>query len=317
MTKKLNAAMISKILGILLAMVALIFIGNSIWSQKTSILLLVDFKVSLTIILAGALIYLIANILLSTAWAMLLSWFGETKLNLLISIQIYGKSQILKYIPGNLLSLPGRHILSIQNGAEHGPVAGAAVFEIMGLFAVASSISALGIIFTKWRGETRSLLTALVIMIISLISPIVLKKIFSYEIVLQKMPVFRTIKWGTYPRLLSIWFLYVCFFALTSTIMLGSITALGKLGNTPFYIVFFAFGISWLLGTITPGAPAGAGVRDGMIILILSGSLGEPTSILVSLIMRITTILGDVIFYFTSLYLEKRQQRELNIAQIL
>jgi hypothetical protein len=35
-----------------------------------------------------------------------------------------------------------------------------------------------------------------------------------------------------------------------------------------------------------------------MMILTLSGYMGEPLSVLIALVSRLVTILGDVVFYF-------------------
>ena len=79
----------------------------------------------------------------------------------------------------------------------------------------------------------------------------------------------------------------------------------GQWDGVPFYVAFSVFAISWFLGTVTPGAPAGVGVRESVIILLLSVHIGAQASILVSLLMRMVTLLADVVFYVGSLCLEK------------
>ncbi len=305
MAKKINVSQITKFLGFFLTFIALIFVGKSVWSQR-EFFLSINIRTTLPIILIGSLAYLIANIILATAWKMLLNWFGDVRLGFLTSITIYGKSQILKYIPGNVFYLPGRHLLSLQHEAEHGPLIGAATFEIIGLLATASGISIFGLLFAKGENTPLSLFVAFTILLAALTSPFILKYILSYDIVLRKMPIFKTMNWGKYPHPIAIWLLYVCFFTLTGFILFWTVTAtVGRWNAISLYTALFASAISWLLGTITPGAPAGLGIRESIIILILSSYLGEPTSILISLIMRIITMLSDVVFYFSSLYLEK------------
>jgi len=305
MTKKFNASQLTRIIGFFLTIIALIFVAKSIWSQREYIQS-VNIKTILVVTPVGVLVYLLANIVVAMAWKMLLNWFGEFHLDFFTSIKVYGRSQILKYIPGNLLSLPGRHLLSVEHEAEHGPLVGAVTFEIIGLFATASSISVLGLLFAKGENTPLSLFVAFAILLAALTSPFILKYILSYDIVLQKLPIFKTMNWGKYPRLIAIWLLYACFFVLTGFILFVTITAtVGRWNAISLYAALFVFAISWLLGTITPGAPAGAGVRESIIILTLSAYIGEPDSILVSLLMRIIIILRDVAFYFISLGLEK------------
>ena len=305
MTRKTGIAKLASIFGSLLTLVALIFVGRSIWIQR-ELLTSVSYRTILVVILVGIPAYLSADIILATAWKMLLNWFGEIHLDFSTSVWIYGKSQILKYIPGNLLYLPGRHLLSLQHKAEHAPLAGAATFEIFGLFATASSISILGIFFTKNVDTRLSLSIAAMILLAALTSPIILKYALSIGFITKRLPAFKKLNWGKYPHLIAIWSLYICFFIITGFILFWTASAITGIGNTvPIYTALFAFSISWLLGTITPGAPAGAGIREGLIILILSPYIGESNSILVSLITRIVTMLGDAAFYLISLYLEK------------
>jgi glycosyltransferase 2 family protein len=306
MTQKINTDQLKKIVGLLLTIIALVFVGKSIWSQKEW-LLSVNLGTILKIVFVGVPAYLVADGILAAAWKMLLNWFEEDHLDMLRSVLIYGKSQILKYVPGNLLSLPGRHILSLQYGAEHGPLVGAATFEIIGLLAVSSSVSVLGILFADGENTRLSLFLALTVFSVSLASPFILRYILSREVVSKRLSIFRTMRWGKYTHLIAIWLLYLAFFAIAGFILFWSIT--GTLGNwdaVPFYAVFSAFTISWLLGTITPGAPAGMGIRESVIIITLSTYIGEPTSILASLVMRIITMVADVVFYLCSIYIEKK-----------
>jgi glycosyltransferase 2 family protein len=121
------------------------------------------------------------------------------------------------------------------------------------------------------------------------------------------MPVFQNLIWGKYSHLMVIWLLHLCFFTIAGFILFWTTSiALGKWDAISLYTALFAFAISWLLGTITPGAPAGVGIRESIIILILSPYIGGPSSILVSLLMRIVTMLGDAAFFLVILYLEKK-----------
>jgi uncharacterized membrane protein YbhN (UPF0104 family) len=63
-----------------------------------------------------------------------------------------------------------------------------------------------------------------------------------------------------------------------------------------FFYVPAAFVTAWLIGLVTPGAPAGIGVRE-IVLIYLSGDYFDNGSILLSvMILRIVTVLGDVIF---------------------
>lgn len=301
MIRKKNVSQVIQLMGILLSLVALFFIVKSFWSQR-ELLLKINIRLMTITVIGGGLAYLIANIILVLAWKMMLNWFGETQLSFPGVLRTYGRSQVLKYIPGNLLSLPGRHVLGIQQGMAHGPLIGAATFEIIGLLTAASLFSIMGILLDRGNNTGYSLLAVSTILLLALLSPLVIKYVLSREIVLKRLPVFRTLNWGGYSRLLGIWLLYLCFFAITGIVLFWAIGVMqGSWDLVPSPVVFSIFAVSWLLGFITPGSPAGVGVREGIMILILSSYLGGPASVLISLIMRIITIAGDVLFYFCGL----------------
>lgn len=57
-----------------------------------------------------------------------------------------------------------------------------------------------------------------------------------------------------------------------------------------------AFALSWLVGFLAPGMPAGLGVREGVMVFMLPDEVpGEVLGIVVA--MRIATVLGDLLWF--------------------
>lgn len=54
------------------------------------------------------------------------------------------------------------------------------------------------------------------------------------------------------------------------------------------------FALAWTAGFLTPGAPAGLGVREGVLLLVLSPTMPASTAALVALTLRAATICGDI-----------------------
>ena len=105
-------------------------------------------------------------------------------------------------------------------------------------------------------------------------------------------------------KIFPIWNLYFCFFVVTGFIMWGIIGVLvGAWFSTPLWIIFSIYGISWMIGFVTPGAPAGVGVRETALIFILSSYIGEVASISTAIILRAITVLGDIVFYLVALFI--------------
>lgn len=58
-----------------------------------------------------------------------------------------------------------------------------------------------------------------------------------------------------------------------------------------------AFALSWLAGFLAPGMPAGFGVREGVMALMLGGSAEQGDVLSAILAMRLATICGDVAWF--------------------
>jgi glycosyltransferase 2 family protein len=285
-----------------LAGVAVFFVGKALWEHKAAILDSITLAQFLTISLGGGTIYLVGNFSLAFSWDRLLKWLGENSVHSKDNFLIYGRTQILKYIPGNFFSIPGRHILSHQKGIGHSPLIGSATLEIIGLLVASSLISITGIMLTTEQKVWVSVPVILSIFLLALLSPVILKKLHKLFFLFQKLTVFKQITQGSYFKLLKIWSSYLFFFLLTGVILWWVIVVIDSpKGNLPVSILFSAYATSWILGFITPGAPAGAGVREGVMILMLSTYMGNPKSILVVVLMRVVTMIGDVLFYVISL----------------
>ena len=66
------------------------------------------------------------------------------------------------------------------------------------------------------------------------------------------------------------------------------------------------FALSWLLGFLAPGAPAGLGVREGIMVLMLSPLMPDSEALAFVLLARLVTLAGDAIIYLCSLALARR-----------
>ena len=76
-------------------------------------------------------------------------------------------------------------------------------------------------------------------------------------------------------------------------------------------VLFFvgAFAGSWILGFVAPGAPAGLGIREAMLSAWLSGVLAPADVVLIVVMLRIATTVGDLLnFAWGSMYMLRRRE---------
>lgn len=66
------------------------------------------------------------------------------------------------------------------------------------------------------------------------------------------------------------------------------------------------FALVWLAGYLMPGAPGGLGIRETIMILLLSPLIGSGAAIGIGVTLRITTVLGDLVGFVFGLTLRKR-----------
>lgn len=279
--------------GGLLTIVSLAFIGRLLWDHINGAR---GWYVSNALVLAtgmGSLIYSLACLLLVAAWNHLILLFGGNPLPFRVALSLYARTQIAKYIPGNILHMAGRHALGRCIGLPHITLVFSALGEVTGLAAAASLLglfaanAAIAGIVSWWNIAFSGMVLIIVIF---------LPGIWSF---------FR----GRYPQLPALNSLeirrelvlvltcYLIFFFLTGSILVFMIIVeygINELRDA--FTLYLGFSLAWLVGFLVPGAPSGIGVREAIIIYYLEQLGYGSNSVLIALLFRLTTVIGDVVF---------------------
>ncbi len=230
------------------------------------------------IVLGFALLYGCANCLLAFAWWNLLKKF-KVRASWLWALKIFGVSQLAKYLPGNIFHLAGRQAMGMGAGIPGWALAKSSVWE-------------LGLI--SFTGALFGLLA--------------LPLIFPAVVTLTAVGVF-TVTVGLIALVLyrlsgpsSAWALgsYLVFLSVSGGLFAGLIGLVSDTpaGNSlPWLPLIGAFVIAWLAGLVTPGAPAGVGVRELVLLFLLKGVMAEGDLLFAVVMGRLVTVLGDVLFF--------------------
>jgi glycosyltransferase 2 family protein len=128
--------------GIAITVGALVYVGAKIATSAN--VLWTDFSdpTFLSVVAASACIYPLSCSLLGIAWIMLVDFAGKgARIGFRDGLIIAGRSQILKYLPSNVLHLVGRFGLAKKAGASHASLVFATLAEPGILIAVASVLS--------------------------------------------------------------------------------------------------------------------------------------------------------------------------------
>ena len=245
-----------------------------------------------------AFIYALISILLSLSWFLLLKHYGSKQITFKSSFRIYARTQIAKYIPGNIFQFASRHVLGYRMGLDQGVLLAAAFSEVIGLIFAAGLVSLFG--FSIWGDYYDAVFFERITIILTVSSAVLAIGYTFLPVIKQKL----ALNWKTFEiKILFFTFIpYLLFFLCSGglvTILVHLLISPVESGHIGPIMTIFAF--SWIAGFITPGAPGGIGVREAIIIASLSPFVSEPESILVSVLFRTVTILGDLIFALFSL----------------
>ncbi len=285
-------------LGSVIAIISLFFVGQQLvenWQKVDSYQFTAE---SIGVLLLGTISYGSACYLLSAAWHKILTSLCTNPLSAQGIKSIYARSQIAKYIPGNVMQIAGRHILTRRLGVGHKPLAVASFTEIVGLVMASCTLTVIGsAVFGLWGNYINQ--------------HQLYNGIFALCLIFSLIPIFRFIivklipksrKYIYNPTLLWSFFIvyleYILFFIIAGTILVALVYQQhGDLSLYEIAAIIATFSVSWLVGFITPGAPSGIGIRETILVVSLDKILLGSTGVLIAILFRLITVGGDVLFF--------------------
>ncbi|MGB9662692.1 MAG: hypothetical protein ACPL5F_11890 [Moorellaceae bacterium] len=258
-------------LGVVFVIVKLAKYGNQIDLSKFN-------PGTLLALFSLAVVYGTANLLLALAWRDLLNHLGMNA-DARWAVRAHGLSQLAKYVPGNIFHLAGRQAIGIAAGLPAWPLAKSVLWEL-GILSITGSFFAL-LALPFFMGKI-TVLSALILFLIS-------------------VSVYACVAY----RWFSLWVAravskYAVFLALSGLIFASIIYLVVPAGSPVVPVVPGMCGgyvVAWLAGLLTPGTPAGAGVRELVLFAILHPVVGEADLLAAILLGRIVTVIGDAVYY--------------------
>lgn len=233
-------------------------------------------------------LYFIGNTLLSMSWRNIVFSLG-CNISYLDSFTIYGISQIAKYMPGNVFHFASRQIEGEQLRINRKVLIKSTFLE---LFLLVLSGATFGLFLLPSYLEVLSTLhVAMLFIVIASVSLLVLKRHFN-------------------TRLYFSIFLYMLFllqsgFIFVTVLLLVDSSVSVDIDTVVLFISSFV--IAWLIGLVTPGAPAGVGIRELVLITILGSIIADSTLVFSVLLARVITVLGDFAFFLVAWFLSNKR----------
>lgn len=226
---------------------------------------------------------LLGNLMLAYGWKNCLLG-ADVELSFPEALKIYGKSQIAKYLPGNIGHVAGRQILGKQAGISHKDLIYSQIIEILMLITLSTTIGALGI-----QGITNKGLAfkpTSLIYVCAAISFIVL--------------LFFFVKASNKGKNALSFLCYFSFFVMNGIVL---VTLFGMVSDgygdvcLDHKAIFSSFSASWIIGFLTPGSPAGMGSREVFSLYYLRDLISTEIIVESLVLSRLGSMLSDILIF--------------------
>jgi hypothetical protein len=306
-----RAVRIGRLIGWAAVAVSFGFIGLQLWQHAPWRLAGAHLEALMAAVVGGVLLYGVAGFLLSSAWYQLLG-AGSATASIRCHHAVYGRTQIAKYLPGNVFHLVGRQVMGRRLGHGQGHLAIASLLEALLSVLTAAALS-LPIVW-HWLDQWLLWIGAFAAPVLVLIA---VRSGRRHDLALRDLAASQAR--GCSPallRLLRAAALYALFFLLVAAIFWMLARSVSDPGDASIDLAASVpvVALAWLVGFATPGSSAGIGVREAVLIAALDGTLGAPASALIALALRLVTIGGDVVFFALGMMLGLADGRPGSIA---
>lgn len=215
-------------------------------------------------------------------------------------------TQLAKYIPGNVGQHIGRAAMSIGRGIPLRPY-GISVASEAVLAVVAATFT--GLIGCGLSGMSAELLKRhgiialpfVVILVLVFVLALLLAKHLLPRLLrstASKQPADSTQLVLPRNRTLTLALtIYILNYAVLGTGITAMVVLLLTGQQAQWLLLTGCFALAWVVGFFAPGAPAGLGVREGLMLGLLQFNYSNPEALLIVIALRLATTAGDILCF--------------------
>lgn len=292
-------------------LLAIFFYAVQFWNYKQQIPGVTINGSSIIVMLLSVLLVVFISGLGGVIWHLLLRDHSVV-LNPTVAISVFFISQFGKYLPGNVGQHVGRVFMAREIGIPIPVIMNTMLVEILWGVGILAAMALLSLVLfadviahnVLWQfgslqlGLGVALILLMPWMGVGLINrclPVLAKRLSAKGVIAA-------------PKLLTA--LTTASLFLLSFFIMGFILKIqaqwffGVTEGSVFNLTCL-FSIAWLAGYIVPGAPGGLGVREAMMVLLLSPILGAGTAVGLGITLRVTTTVGDAVAFLIGLWLRR------------
>ena len=268
---------------------------------------------SWTLVLAVALGVLangLSMMLMSHVWLTLLRR-ADVELSASRSFVICGKTQLLKYLPGNVFHVVGRTGLAVREGIPIRVAISSITLEIL-LTAGTAALIAMPLLSSRWRDISRLIDAGawwnwLFAAVVGAAVVVVAGRFAGARVRRAVAGLSRMADPATLLKAVP------CI-ALTFVVTGGALYFFvvsawpGRIGISALTCII-GFALAWVIGFATPGAPGGIGIRELVFLALFAGPIGYGMAAALAIASRLLSVVGDVSTFSAALAVEKLNSR--------
>ena len=299
-------------LGKVMTVLSIVYIAWNLYQSNMDWSLFSDpYKVCLCILGLSCLV-VIGDCINAYVWKRYLDFFtGQTNTTFEI-MDLYLRSNIAKYLPGNVVQYMGRNMLGKELGLSQKRIFLATVAELICIVLCNTSFAFI-VSFQKAKEVIGYIYVEHHLAVYAVFGGImaVLALIFLTVFMIQGK------YWkgkGDLIKKFLILLLFVCFmyllgFLLSAMTLWLAFSILGEKLN--YSDVASANALSWLVGYLVPGAPGGIGIRELVLMWLLKWENSAEVISLAALMVRICSIVGDFLAFSGTWIISRLRKRRI------
>ncbi|OZH53230.1 integral membrane protein [Hydrocoleum sp. CS-953] len=216
---------------------------------------------------AAFIITIMAHVWSGVVWFWIIKEFHQ-KVNLRWAIRVYLRTNVAKYLPGNIWHFYSRIDATKQVGVPVEIAILSVLIEPLLMAAAALGVALIGSTQESWFLQFLCFLA-----VISIVHPRILNPVIKYLVKIKlkvkksDSEVVTELNLDHYP--IKPFCGEFCFLLLRGSGFLLTILAFNSIEFNQILLIFSVFSLSWLLGLVVPGAPGGVGVFEATALALL------------------------------------------------
>lgn len=268
----------------------------------------VEFRIFSTRILTGiilaGLVYTALVYCYAKLFGLMIEIFNEKSISKSNVIYIYCKTNLYKYLPGNIFHYIGRNQIAVEEGIDHLVLIYITFTEMvfLGIAGILTSVIFAGDFTFEWIDKLNNkrvcfifvLAGAMVLIVLYRFNKTVKDTLNSCVVQLRRIKTLTAIKLAL---------AYFSIFIINGFLFVLILMSIGDGMQGKLILPLIGLNaLSWLIGFLTPGAPAGLGIREAVMTAFLTGIINEKNVLMAVILYRVVTIFGDIMaFIFVSI----------------